>query len=140
MNIDIDGYLILVVGKKRALIRLRHVKEIIGMRDFTRIPGLPDYMLGVTNVRGQIVPVCDLAKRLSFSSDGSGRRSIVIVETRHGDLGLVVDELEGIKRELDLSKVKKVENRENGFFKGYYLEGEEALCMLDFMEQEDENI
>ena len=57
MNIDIDGYLILVIGSKRALIRLRHVKEIIGMRDFTRVPGLPEYMLGVTNVRGQIVPV-----------------------------------------------------------------------------------
>ena len=63
-----------------------------------------------------------------------------IVETSHGDLGLVVDELEGIKRELDLSKVKRVEVRDNDFFKGYYLEGKEELYMLDFMEQANENI
>ncbi|HOA30674.1 MAG TPA: chemotaxis protein CheW [Clostridia bacterium] len=140
MNIDIDGYLILVIGSKRALIRLRHVKEIIGMRDFTRVPGLPEYMLGVTNVRGQIVPVCDIARRLSLISNDNRKRSIVIVETSHGDLGLVVDELEGIKRELDLSKVKRVEVRDNDFFKGYYLEGKEELYMLDFMEQANENI
>lgn len=140
MNIDIDGYLILVTGNIRALTRLKLVREIIGMRDITRVPGLPDYMLGVMNVRGQIVPVCDLAKRFSLESNGNGKRSIVIVETRNGDLGLVVDELEGIKRELDLTKVKRVENKEASFFKGYYLDGDDALYMLNFMERENEDL
>ena len=47
---------------------------------------------------------------MSLISNDNRKRSIVIVETSH-DLGLVVDELEGIKRELDLSKVKRVEVR-----------------------------
>ena len=134
MNIDISGYLILILDKNKALVKLEHVKEILGMREYTRVPGLPEYMLGVTNVRGQVVPICDLRMRFSLNADMNEKTCIVIVETMNGDLGIVVDEIQGIKRDLDMSKIKVVENKDISFFKGYYPEKDEVIYVLDFLE------
>lgn len=72
------------------------VKEILECGAMTAVPMMPDYVLGVINLRGRVVPVIDLAQRFSGRRTVPGRRTcIVIVEvgadgTRQ-DMGIIVD-------------------------------------------------
>ena len=58
------------------------MKEIIAVRPITRVPGLPSHLKGVTNLRGQIIPIVDLGERLGVEDrDYDERSAIIIVET-----------------------------------------------------------
>ena len=68
------------------------VREIIGVMDITTVPQTPDYVKGVVNLRGKVIPVIDL--RLKFGLDGAeyGKRTCVIVVRVNGlEMGIVVD-------------------------------------------------
>ena len=72
------------------------VKEIIGMMTITPVPQTPEYVKGVINLRGKVIPVSDL--RLKFSMEPeeyTERTCIIVVETRSRDkkiaMGIVVD-------------------------------------------------
>jgi purine-binding chemotaxis protein CheW len=77
------------------------IKEIFECVELTAIPLMPDFILGVVNLRGAVVPVIDLSARLGLGSSAAGRRSaVVIVEvTEEGerlDMGLLVDSVSGV--------------------------------------------
>jgi chemotaxis signal transduction protein len=68
------------------------VTEIIGIQDITEVPELPEYVRGIINLRGQIVPVIDL--RLKFekvSKAYDDKTCIIVIEERDISLGLIVD-------------------------------------------------
>ncbi len=73
------------------------IKEIIGMMDITSIPQTPDYVKGVINLRGKVIPVVDL--RLKFgmpAKEYDARTCIIVVEVSGGkegslQMGIVVD-------------------------------------------------
>ena len=73
-----------------------NVKEIIEYGNLTEIPMMPNFIRGVINLRGAVVPVIDLSARFGGKTTEVGRRTcIVIVEvpdedTRH-DIGIIVD-------------------------------------------------
>ncbi|AXS79357.1 chemotaxis protein CheW [Dechloromonas sp. HYN0024] len=73
-----------------------NVKEIIEYGNLTEIPMMPNFIRGVINLRGSVVPVIDLAARFGGQPTAVGRRTcIVIVEVpdednRH-DIGIIVD-------------------------------------------------
>jgi purine-binding chemotaxis protein CheW len=83
------------------------VKEIIGMMEITPIPKTPEFIKGVINLRGKVIPVVDL--RLKFglkAADYDERTCIIVVEVSHGEgvtaMGTVVDsvnEVANIKEE-----------------------------------------
>jgi chemotaxis signal transduction protein len=68
------------------------VTEIIGIQEITEVPELPEYVRGIINLRGQIVPVIDL--RLKFekvSKAYDDKTCIIVIEERDISLGLIVD-------------------------------------------------
>jgi purine-binding chemotaxis protein CheW len=68
------------------------VREIQGQAPITRIPKAPDYMPGVINLRGAIVPIIDLRKRFNLGPPPEGVRPvIVIVEVQSRTMGMRVD-------------------------------------------------
>ena len=69
------------------------IQEVTGLSHITRVPHVKDYIKGVTNLRGNIVPTIDLRTRLGIE-EGSGDTSsqqIMIARTSHGLLGYIVD-------------------------------------------------
>lgn len=72
------------------------IREIFQMRDFTFLPGLPNYILGVTNVRGQILPVVSLKKLFNLPEKGIGNHNKLII-LKDGDMefGILADEVNG---------------------------------------------
>jgi len=78
------------------------IKEIIEYGNLTSVPMMPDFVRGVINVRGAVVPVIDLAARFGRSRSEATRRScIVIIEARttqgeQQDIGVMVDAVSAV--------------------------------------------
>jgi len=67
------------------------VREIVRIPEITSVPNVPDYIEGVINLRGQIISVVDLRKRLGTGmTDRNKRNRIVIVDVEDRQIGLVV--------------------------------------------------
>jgi purine-binding chemotaxis protein CheW len=72
------------------------VKEIIGMMAVTPVPQTPEFVKGVINLRGKVIPVLDLRLRFGMESSAYSERTCIIVVEIHGEagslpMGIVVD-------------------------------------------------
>jgi purine-binding chemotaxis protein CheW len=74
------------------------VREITKVGDITRIPEGPPFIQGVTNLRGQIIAVIDLAKQFGFASQEQLPDSsrIMVTEVNGQTVGMLVDEVPGV--------------------------------------------
>jgi len=94
-------YLTFVLGGGAFGIPILKVREIIRLLDITPIPRMPDYVRGVINLRGKIVPVIDLRLKFGLPTTSTTNRSCIIVTyvlmagaTKL--MGLIVDALEEV--------------------------------------------
>jgi purine-binding chemotaxis protein CheW len=75
------------------------VREIVRVPQITAVPNAPDYIEGVINLRGQIIPVMDLRKRFRAESAEPGKKSrIVVVELEERFIGLIVSSASEVLR------------------------------------------
>jgi len=80
------------VGRETYGVPITSLHEIVRVPEITAVPDAPDYMEGVINLRGKIVSVIDLRKRLGEKKAGSGKRNRILVVEHNGRLsGLIVD-------------------------------------------------
>jgi purine-binding chemotaxis protein CheW len=92
-----DGkYLTFVLAEEEYGIAILKIKEIIGMMPITSVPQTPDYVTGVINLRGKVIPVIDLRLRFGMPPrDYTDRTCIVVVEMATDqvkvEVGIVVD-------------------------------------------------
>jgi len=87
---------------------IESVQEIIRMQNITHVPRTSPYVNGVINLRGKIVPVVDLRKRLALPCSELGEESrIVVVKVEESTLGLIVDAVNEVHR-LDDSQVEPI--------------------------------
>ena len=92
-----------IAGKEYA-IDIMKVKEISKERNFTYVPNAPMYVLGVHNLRGEIIPIIDLRKmfHLPVNETGSNEEDVLILSVEDLTLGIVVDSIDrvvGISKE-----------------------------------------
>ncbi len=82
------------------------VREIIRMQTVTRVPGAPPYVEGIINLRGQVIPVVDLRKRLELTvSEQTNDSRIVWVTINGQDVGVIVDAVTEVLR-IPLSSIE----------------------------------
>ncbi len=75
------------------------VREIIRMQTVTRVPGAPPYVEGIINLRGQVIPVVDLRKRLELTLGEQSNESRIVWVTINGqDVGVIVDAVTEVLR------------------------------------------
>ncbi|MDU2066785.1 MAG: chemotaxis protein CheW [Sporomusaceae bacterium] len=80
------------LGREEYAISILQVQEIKRMTDITRVPYTPDYIRGVMNLRGSVLPVLDLKRRLSLQAgEFTDDTRIVIVKIQEITVGLIVD-------------------------------------------------
>ena len=80
----------------RFALPIGNVREILKPLPVTAVPGVPDWMCGVTNVRGDIVTVIDLAPFLGLADPGPRRGLLVVKADGAETLGVLIDEVAGI--------------------------------------------
>ena len=93
---EMQQYLTFTLGSEMFAVGTLSVKEIIEYGQLTEVPMMPDFIRGVINLRGAVVPVIDLSARFGRSLTQVSRRTcIVIIEVPSGeeqqDIGVVVD-------------------------------------------------
>ncbi|MBV7409866.1 chemotaxis protein CheW [Maritimibacter sp. DP1N21-5] len=90
-------YLSFLVGGQDYCVDIMQVREIRSGARATTLPHAPDYMRGVINLRGTVLPIMDLATRLGILVDTASARSVIIVVAL-GDqiVGLMVDAVSDI--------------------------------------------
>jgi len=94
---DKEGkYLTFVLANEEFGLEILKVREIIGYMDITSVPQTPDYVKGVINLRGQVIPVVDLRLKFGMESiDITEQTCIIVVEitqaTHQLQTGIVVD-------------------------------------------------
>jgi len=80
------------LGREEYGISILQVQEIKRMTDITRVPHTPDYIKGVMNLRGSVLPVIDLRKRLNLPvGEITDNTRIIIVRIEDVTVGLIVD-------------------------------------------------
>ncbi|MBC3873697.1 chemotaxis protein CheW [Undibacterium flavidum] len=91
-------FLTFVLGGEMFALGILNIKEIIQYGDLTEVPMMPNFIRGVINLRGRVVPVVDLTARFNRGTTSISRRtSIVIIEMEQSDqieaqsIGIVVD-------------------------------------------------
>jgi purine-binding chemotaxis protein CheW len=87
-----DRYLTFSLGRESYGVEVRYVTEIIGIQSITEIPEMPEYVRGIINLRGKIIPVMDV--RLRFKKepkDYNDRTCIVVINIQGASIGLIVD-------------------------------------------------
>ena len=97
LGLELAGkYLTFGLAEEEYGLEILRVREIIGMMDVTPIPRTPDFVLGVINLRGKVIPVVDL--RLKFGlpyQEPDDRTCIIVVEVMSDNeaimMGIVVD-------------------------------------------------
>ncbi len=73
-------------------IEITHVTEIIGIQPITEIPELPDYIKGIINLRGKIIPVMDVRLRFrKVSREYNDRTCVIVIDIGDISIGLIVD-------------------------------------------------
>jgi len=103
-------YLTFKLGDEEYGLEILKVQEIIQMQTVTHVPRTPDYVRGVINLRGKVIPVVDLRKKFGMpAAEDTDRTCIIVVQIAHNDskvvMGTIIDE---VKEVLDI----KAENIE----------------------------
>lgn len=71
---------------------IQKVREVLKITQITPLPQSPEFIEGVINLRGEVLPVVDLRKRFRLTGTGeAGKARIIIVEIEEGLVGLIVD-------------------------------------------------
>ncbi|MCF6267824.1 MAG: chemotaxis protein CheW [Desulfuromusa sp.] len=128
-----DLYLTLHLHGEDYGIAISYVTEIIGIQKITNIPDMPDFIKGVVNLRGRVIPVMDV--RLCFGlpeRDYDERTCIIVVEVDEQTTGLVVDRVDEVV-EISAKQIESVpqQKAENNYIKGLGKVGADIKILLD---------
>jgi len=111
------------------------VREIRGWSRVTRIPQTPDYLLGVLNLRGAIVPIMDLRLRFGLQRENYGDNTVmIIVAVAERLFGIVVDAVSDVV-DIDQAAIKPVPDMgvvvDTRYLKGLATHVERMVMLLD---------
>lgn len=79
------------VGQQSYALPIEAVREIVRPPEITAVPQAPEYVAGVMNLRGRILPVVDLRKRFSAPADSSPKNRVLVAVGEGKLVGLLVD-------------------------------------------------
>ncbi len=85
------------IGSQQFAVEIHRVLEVIGYCEITPLPGAPPAIEGLIDVRGSLIPVVDLRKRLGLREIRNTMQTrILILRINHGKVGVIVDEADQV--------------------------------------------
>ncbi|MBT8438801.1 MAG: chemotaxis protein CheW [Gammaproteobacteria bacterium] len=96
------------IGKDRLIASMSEVQEILDLPEFTKVPGVKSWVVGVANVRGSLLPIMDL-KGFILGEDVRQRKKgrVIVIDYKGFSTGLVVDEVYGMRHFLEKERVEE---------------------------------
>ncbi|MBL8173734.1 MAG: chemotaxis protein CheW [Bryobacterales bacterium] len=134
---QLDDYVVFSLAGTDYAVPVRDVAEIGRIPSITRLPNVPDFIRGITNLRGEVVPVLSLPVLLGLQDNPATARGRVLFlqpRERVSSTGLVVDEVKGIQRiqSQQLEQVTGlVDDKVTAVLRGVHGRGDRLLNVLD---------
>ncbi len=124
-------YLTFRLGNEDYGIEIRYVTEIVGMQKITEVPDMPQFVKGVVNLRGQVIPVLDMRIRFHMEARPYDERTcIVVVNIIGAQVGLVVDTVNEV-RNIDDELISPPPRDSAQYIQGMGKVGEEVIILLE---------
>jgi len=97
---DLVEFLVFTLSDEYYAFRLPDLQEVLKEQIITFVPKMPYFIRGVTSLRGKIIPVMDLKKRLSIEEDTEKgtRKQMIILKGPRGMIGVIIDKVVGVRR------------------------------------------
>jgi purine-binding chemotaxis protein CheW len=134
-NAQKDKYITFRLGNEEYAIEICYVREIIGMQKIAGLPDMSDYILGVINLRSNIITVIDVRRRFNMQVvNYNDRTCIIVISIKDRTIGLVVDEVSEV---LDIlpnqieSPPKTTKRTQSRFIKGIGKSGDQVKIILN---------
>jgi purine-binding chemotaxis protein CheW len=87
------------IGQEEFGLDIQRIQEINRMVEITRVPNAPEFVVGVINLRGKVIPIIDLRKRFGFPQKESDKNTrIIVVELENMVVGFIVDAVREVIR------------------------------------------
>jgi purine-binding chemotaxis protein CheW len=118
-------YVRLRIGSEAYAMPVQHVREVVSLGEVTAVPGSRPEMLGVRNLRGQILPVIDLALLLGISASAPPGR-LLVAEAGCRAAGFAIDAVSEVGELQD-----PAEEAESGLLIGATLAGGDLIGLID---------
>jgi purine-binding chemotaxis protein CheW len=142
INIDMENmedtqkgkFLTFTLGKENYGIEIQYVTEIIGIQAITEVPELPNYIKGIINLRGNIIPVMDVRIRFGKPQmEYNDRTCVIVIEIQSISIGLIVDSVSEVISisDQDIVPPPEISKTGNRFIKGIGTLGSEVKLLLD---------
>jgi len=130
---------VFMIGDEEFGVEINQVREIVKLVSITRMPKAPVFIEGVVNLRGQIITVIDLAKRLDLPSKGRTETSrIMVVEVSENTVGMIVDSVSEVLRlpadDIEATPALIETEVHEQYLRGVGKMGERLLILLDLNE------
>lgn len=130
-----DKYLTFQLAGEYYAIEIKHVTEIVGLQDITEVPDLANYIKGVINLRGKVIPVINVRLRFLLQErEYDSRTCIIIINLNGTTVGLIVDEVSEVMNipedQIDAAP-KTMKGTKSRFINGFGKVGSKVKMILD---------
>ncbi len=129
-------FLTFIMGREEYAIEIKYVTEIIGgIQAITEVPEVPDYIRGIINLRGKIIPVMDVNMRFKREPQPYGDRTcITVIDIDELSIGLIVDQVAEVLSIAEENIVEPPDDKtgfSNRYIKGIGKVGNTVKLILD---------
>ena len=126
------------IGSSRLIASMSEVKEILDIPEYTMVPGVKSWIVGVANVRGSLLPILDMKSYLlgeEIKQRHKGR--VIVIDYKGFNTGLIVEEVYGTRhfREADITAdIPEVPEKISPYIDRAFKQDEEHWPVFDFNE------
>lgn len=135
INDPITQWVTFYLDNEKYGIKVMQVQEVLRMTEIAPVPGAPDYVLGIINLRGNVVTVIDTRKRFGLQEkQAEDATRIVIIEAANQVIGILVDSVAEVAdlRTSEMESAPNVGSDESSkFIQGVSSQGDGLLILVD---------
>lgn len=131
---EMNRFIEFSLGAEDYAIPLLMVREVISVPDTTPIPKAPTHFVGIMNLRGQVISVVDLRKKLKVDPRKDKEEAVIIVDIGTMNIGVVVDSINKVLAfsSEDVCDMPEIESQVNTqFIQGVYKKENSLTVLLD---------
>lgn len=130
------------IGKDKLMAAMSEIEEILDLPEFTTVPGMQSWVVGVANVRGNLLPIIDLKGYISGENIKARKKGRVMVIGYKGfSTGLVVEEVYGMRHFLlkdQTNKIPAIAKSVSSYINNAFVQNEEYWPVFSFVNLERE--
>ncbi len=129
--VETKQYIVVQIGNEKYGIDINFIDNIVRMSKITRVPKVQSYFKGVMNLRGEIVPVMSIRKKMGLPEDviTDASRIIIIKLEEKGSIGIIVDEVREVIT-LNMAEVEKTTAKDS-FINRIGKNGNELISLFE---------